>query len=369
MNSVRCFMISASSGSAAWDSVPTRQTARRQRWLRQGRIVITRERALRAIVACFSRDVSQRQPVHQGLFHPRHWPSWILVGLFRLLGRLPFRLLWAVGMVFGRLAYVLGGPRRTVALKNLEICLPDLTARERWRLASRHFGYLGVAAFTQGLVWGASKRRLARLVRIRHRERFAEAQAQGRNLIVMVPHFVGLELGGAAFTALVHPGMYMYQKIRNPVIDAQMRRSRTRFGAVPVERADDLRGMLREIRRGTPLFYLPDQDPGKRKGIFVPFCGLPAATVPMLSRFARLADALVIPAYARFLPRGRGLELIFDPPLEPFPTGDPARDAALMNRAIEERIGTMPAQYFWVHRRFKTRPPGGPPVYPPKRRQ
>jgi len=305
----------------------------------------------------------------EDLYHPRHWPSWLVVGLFRLLGLFPFPMLWAIGTLLGWLAFVLAGSRRRVALKNLEVCFPDLGKGERLRLAIRNFGHLGVAAFTQGLVWGASRRRLERLVKIRNRDRFDLPRAQGRNLIVMVPHFVGLELGGAAFTALVHPGMYMYQKIRNPVIDAQMRRSRTRFGALPVERKDDLRGMAREIRKGTPLFYLPDQDPGKIRGIFVPFCGIPSATVPMLGRFARLADALVIPTYARYLPWGRGLELIFDPPLEPFPTGDQEADTALMNRVIEAKVRAMPEQYFWVHRRFKTRPPGEPPLYPTKKRR
>lgn len=302
------------------------------------------------------------------LWHPRHWPSWFLVGLFRFIGILPFPLLWAVGMGFGRIAYPIVGSRRRVALRNLEICFPDLSESERRRIAARHFGYLGVAAFTQGLVWGSSRRRLARIVKVRHLEHFDEPRRQGRNVIVLVPHFVGLELGGAAFTALVHPGMYMYQKIRDPVVDATMRRSRKRFGAASVERSDDLRSMVREIRKGLPFFYLPDQDPGRR-GIFVPFCGIATSTVPNLGRFARLGDALVIPTYARYLPWGRGLELIFDPPLEPFPTGDMDADTAFMNRAIEARMRTMPAQYFWVHRRFKTRPPGEAPIYPRKRRR
>jgi KDO2-lipid IV(A) lauroyltransferase len=290
----------------------------------------------------------------------------MLVGVFRLLGLLPFPLLWALGMGFGFLGYFVARARRRVALRNLSICFPDMAQEEGRRLAARHFGYLGVAAFTQGLVWGSSTRRLERIVKIRHRERFDALHLGRTNLILMVPHFVGLELGGAAFTALVHPGMYMYQKIRNPVIDRAMRRSRTRFGALCVERSDDLRPMVREIQGGMPLFYLPDQDPGRR-GIFSPFCGIPAATVPMLSRLARLGQARVIPIYARYLRWGRGLELIFDPPLEPFPTGDEEVDTAMMNRVIEARIRTMPAQYFWVHRRFKTRPQGEPPVYEPKR--
>ena len=303
------------------------------------------------------------------LWSPRYWPSWLAVGLIRGLGLLPFPLLWLLGMGLGRLAGRLARERRAVARINLGLCLPEASPGEREALISRHFGYLGVAALTQGLVWGASRQRLARLVRIHHRDYFDQARAQGRNLILLVPHFVGLELGGAAFTALVHPGMYMYQRIRDPVIDRQMRASRVRFGALSIERQDDLKGLVREMRRGIPFFYLPDQDAGRQRGIFAPFCGIPAATVPTLGRFAKLADALVLPLFAAYRPWGRGLDLSFGPPLAPFPSGDPARDTATMNGVIEAQVHAMPAQYFWVHRRFKTRPPGEPPLYPLSRRR
>ena len=303
------------------------------------------------------------------LWAVRYWPSWLAVALIRGLGLLPFPLLWLLGMGLGRLGGRLGRERRAVARTNLSICLPERSPREREALISRHFGYLGVAALTQGLVWGASRQRLARLVRIQHRDYFDEAKARGRNIILLVPHFVGLELGGAAFTALVHPGMYMYQRIRDPVIDEQMRASRVRFGALSVERQDDLKGLVREMRRGLPFFYLPDQDAGRQRGIFAPFCGIPAATVPTLGRFAKLADALVLPLYAAYRPWGQGLDLIFGPPLAGFPSGDPATDTATMNRVIEAQVRAMPAQYFWVHRRFKTRPPGLAPLYPPSRRR
>lgn len=160
----------------------------------------------------------------------------------------------------------------------------------------------------------------------------------------------------------------MYQKIRDPVIDQRVRRARRQYGSVSIERHDDLRGLVREMKKGTPFFYLPDQD-GGRRGVFVPFCGALASTVPMLGRFAEMTGAVVIPTFARFLPWGRGLELTFDPALERFPSGDRTADAARMNAVIEARIKDMPAQYFWVHRRFKTRPPGEPPIYPPKRRR
>ncbi len=301
------------------------------------------------------------------LLHPKYWPSWVVVGLVWALGRLPFPLIWALGSLLGRLGYLVAGSRRSVGRRNLEICLPDLSARERERLLRAHFGWLGVAALGQGVGWGISRQRLARLVKIRNREFIDACMAEGRPVIVLVPHFVGLELGGAAFTGLVHAGVYMYQKIRNPVVDRQVRRARRQYGSVSIERQDDLRGLIREMKRGTPFFYLPDQDAGRR-GIFVPFCGVPASTVPMLGRFAAMTGAVVIPTFARFLPWGRGLELIFDPPLADFPSGDPVADTTRMNQVIEDRIHTMPEQYFWVHRRFKTRPPGEPPVYAPRRK-
>jgi KDO2-lipid IV(A) lauroyltransferase len=301
------------------------------------------------------------------LIHPRHWPSWLLVGVVYALGRLPFPVLWALGGALGRLGYLVAGTRRAVGRRNLAICLADRSARERERILRAQFGWMGVAAVSQGVSWGASRARLARLVRIRNRAPIDGYIAEGRPVIVLVPHFVGLELGGAGFTALVHSGVYMYQRIRNPVIDWQMRRIRRQYGSVSIERQDDLRGLVRELKRGTPFFYLPDQDAGRR-GVFVPFCGVPASTVPMLGRFAAMTNAVVIPTIARFLPWGQGLELIFDPPLEGFPSGDPRVDATRMNQTIEARIHTMPEQYFWVHRRFKTRPPGESSLYPPKRR-
>jgi KDO2-lipid IV(A) lauroyltransferase len=293
----------------------------------------------------------------------------VVVGLFKLLALMPFRMQVALGRGLGWIGYLLARGRRQVARTNLSICLPEYDARARERLLRAHFGWLGVAAVCQGLSWAAPPERLARIVHLRHRERIDALLSAGRPVIVLVPHFVGLELGGTAFTALVHSGMYMYQRIRNPVLDAQVRHARTRFGAIPVERHDDLRGLIRTLKAGVPFFYLPDQDPGRRRGVFVPFCGMAAATVPTLGRIARLADAVVIPTFARFLPRGEGLELCFDPPITAFPSGDAEADAARMNRVIEDRLRTMPAQYFWVHRRFKTRPEGAEPVYPSRRRR
>jgi KDO2-lipid IV(A) lauroyltransferase len=303
----------------------------------------------------------------KSLWWPWHWPSWAAVGLFRLLALLPFRAQSALGKGIGWLGFLLAGQRRQVARINLSICLPELDAAQREALLCEHFGWLGVAAVCQGLSWSAPPARVARLVRFQHPERLESLLQSRRPVILLVPHFLGLELAATALSALVHPGMYMYQRIRNPVIDAQMRRARTRFGAIPVERQDDLRGLIRIIKTGVPFFYLPDQDPGRRRGVFVPFCGVPAATVPTLGRLARLSGAVVLPTFARFLPRGAGLEICFDRAIEAFPSHDVEFDAARMNQVIEARLRSMPAQYFWVHRRFKTRPEGAEPIYPVRR--
>jgi Kdo2-lipid IVA lauroyltransferase/acyltransferase len=280
---------------------------------------------------------------------------------------MPFPLIWALGTALGRLSYLFAGSRRLVGRRNLEICLPEMTrasASASCAPSSAGSGsrpsakaWLGCVARAPGPGGEDPQPRAHRC-----------CIAEGRPVIVLVPHFVGLELGGAAFTALVHSGVYMYQRIRNPVVDRQVRRARQQYGSVSIERHDDLRGLVREMKKGTPFFYLPDQD-GGRRGLFVPFCGVAASTVPMLGRFAAMTGAVVIPTFARFLPWGRGLELIFDPPLENFPSGDRTADTLRMNQVIEARIHTMPEQYFWVHRRFKTRPPGEAPIYPPKRRR
>ena len=297
------------------------------------------------------------------LAHPRHWPSWLAVGIIRALGRLPYPAFWLLGAPLGYLAYYLAWPRRRVALRNLELCFPDCSPAERARILRRNFALMGQVLVSQGVNWDISLDRLRRLVRLRNPEHLDRIRAEGRPFIVLAPHFLAMELAGVALAGLVMPGVTMYQRIRNPVIDEQVRRGRTQFASLAVERHADLLGLVRLVRRGRFFYYLPDQDPGRKRGIFVPFFGIATATVPVLSRFARLTGAAVIPAFARLLPRGDGLEVIIGPPLEPFPTDDPVADTTLMNRVIEEGVRQMPEQYFWVHRRFKTRPPGEPSLY------
>jgi KDO2-lipid IV(A) lauroyltransferase len=302
------------------------------------------------------------------LLHPRHWVSWLGVAIIYLLGRLPFPLLWAFGSFIGGLSYLFAGSRRRIARSNLQCCFPTLSNIAREYLLWKHFIWLGVAVLTQGVRWEISPARVRRLVHIRNQSIIDTYLTADRPIILLAPHFIALELGGAGLTALVHPCVHMYQRLRNPVMDWRVRRARCQFGSIPIERSDDLRGLIRIIKAGTPFIYLPDQDAGRR-GIFVPFCDQPASTVPMLGRFAAKTNAVVIPTITRFLPWGRGVELCFYPPLEQFPSGDQIADTTQMNQVIEAHVRDLPAQYFWVHRRFKTRPDHLSPLYYVKRKR
>lgn len=310
-----------------------------------------------------------RPPLPRELLHPRYWPSWSGVIVIRLLGLLPLPLLVTVGKWVGSMLYFVGGSRRRIALINLRLCFPALSEAERVRIARENFGYLACAALAQGICWSASRKRLMRLLDLRGIEILEGVKEQGRPHILLVPHFVALELASVMYMAAVEPGLYMYQRIRNPVLDWQVMRGRTRFGGLPIERQDDLRGLIRALRKGHPFYYLPDQDAGKRRGVFASFCGQQASTVGTLGRIARLADAVVIPTFVRFSPDGRRIQVQLSTPISGLTGTDPLADATCMNRVIESEIRRFPAQYFWVHRRFKTRPPGAAPLYPAKARR
>ncbi|MEA2110040.1 MAG: lipid A biosynthesis acyltransferase [Pseudomonadota bacterium] len=296
------------------------------------------------------------------LYHPRYWLSWAAVWLTKGIGLLPLPLLWCLGTITGRLGYYLFASRRRIARRNIELCFPELSTGEVDRLTHRHFAALGVALFSTGVSWVASKKRLKKLIQYRNREYYDQAVADGRHIIFLAPHFLGLELGGMCFS-LECPGVSMYRKIHDPVIDRQVYQGRCRYGGIMIEHKSSLKTLVRFLRQGLTFYYLPDQNPGRRRGIFVPFFGIQTATYPTLGRFAKLADAVVIPCCSRFLPYGKGVEIVFMPPLEPFPTDDPVADATLMNRRVEEGIRLMPEDYFWIHRRFKTRPAGETSLY------
>lgn len=295
-------------------------------------------------------------------FHPRYLGSWLALGLLRLLSFIPMPVLYHIGSGLGDLLRILIPSRRRIAERNLEICFPDESREAIQELVKENFRNTARMGLFTGFVWWASREKLLRFVTVRNLHLFQDALASGTGVILLAPHLIALELGGI-FLSIDFPGVSVYQYNRNPVFDRAMLKARQRFGATLFERKSDLKKMIRAIRSGHACYYLPDQDPGPRRAVFAPFFGIPTATWPVLGRLAQMSRAPTLACATYLKPGGRGFEIIFSEPLVDFPSGDDQIDAAKMNKAIEGCVAHEPAQYFWVHKRFKTRPPGAAAVY------
>lgn len=279
--------------------------------------------------------------------------------LMWLLHWLPLPVLAACGRLFGRLLYRFGKERRHVALTNLGLCFPQLSEAEKSVLARRHFAAFGRGFLERGLLWWASAVRIRRLVRL---EGLAHLAAQGdRPVILLVPHFVGLDMGWTRLT-LERAMVSIYAHQKNPVFNAALHRGRLRFGQSELlSRQEGTRRAIKLLKAGKPLYYLPDMDYGRRDTIFVPFFGVPAATITGLSRLARMTGAAVLPVITR-MTDGEYVVTI-GPAWADFPGPSIEDDTRRMNVFIETEIRAMPEQYFWLHKRFKTRPPGTNKLY------
>lgn len=285
----------------------------------------------------------------------------IAFGILWLLHFLPLRLLAPIGAGLGRLGYLLLSERRRVCLVNLERCFPDMAASERIALAKRHFAALGRSFVDHGILFWSSGKRIARIVRIVGEAHLREVAA--RPVIVLAPHFVGLH-AGAVRLSMESEAVSMYRNQKDPLVNRMLGRYRNRFkDARLYSRQNGIRPVIRDMKAGRPFYYLPDQDYGVRESIFVPFFGIQTATITGVSRIAKIARATVVPAVTRMYPGSQGYEVRIHPPWEDFPSGDDEADARRMNEFIEARVREMPEQYNWVHRRFKTRPPGDPDFY------
>lgn len=261
----------------------------------------------------------------------------------------------------GMVLYALARARRKVVLTNLGLCFPEVAGAQRNGLARRHFRAFGRSLVEHGVLWWGSKERIQRMVRVEGLEHW-QAVA-GKPVIWLAPHFVGLDMGGARIITEWR-GASMYSQQKDAVFDRVLLHGRSRFvKPVLFARQDGVRPVVRTIREGIPFYYLPDMDLGSRDSIFVPFFGVPAATVTALSRLAQLGRAVVVPAVTRQLDGEAGYSLKFYPAWHDFPSGDVEADTRRMNAFIEERVREMPEQYYWLHKRFKTRPPGERSLY------
>lgn len=280
--------------------------------------------------------------------------------MMRLLAHLPLAWVRAAGCLLGGLLYVLAVSRRRIAATNLRLCFPDQSGAQIRALTLRTFVHFAQAWLDRGWLWHGP----AALVRQRLNLTGAVHELQGPEpVVIFAPHFVGLDAGWTALTQqLPRQFTTIYTDQTNKVVDAWILAGRQRFGHTRLfGRADGVKTIVAALRAGDPLYLLPDMNFGLEQSVFVPFYGVSAATVPSLSRFARLGRAKVVPVVTRLTRHGYEVQVL--PAWPDFPTDDVLADTALMNRRLQSFIDTMPDQYFWVHKRFKGRPPGAPSVY------
>jgi len=285
----------------------------------------------------------------------------LLLGLLWLAHWLPLPVLGRLGEALGAVLYATVRTRRRIVLTNLRLCFPALAEHERVALARKHFKAYARSMLERSILWWASERRLRRLIRCEPALPLATIRAGPT--ILLCPHFVSLDVAGVAI-ALDISACSIYSRQANAVFDRALRRGRSRFQPVKIfPRGAGIKPILRAIREGLPFFMLPDMDFGPKDARFTPFFGVPAATLTAPARIAALTKATVIPVTVAVRPGYQGWVVTFHQPWVDFPGPDIDAAALRMNQFIEAEVLKAPAEYFWVHRRFKTRPPGEPNLY------
>ncbi len=302
----------------------------------------------------------------RALLHPRHWPSWLALGLLSLGLLLPRGVRDAIARRVGDRQYRRNRRRRETVELNLDCCFPDWSRAERGHVARAHFRAWARAMADQPAAWWDRRGRVpARLCRVAGLEHLQAARAEGRAVILLCPHVTAVEFGGLALT--LHASMStMANRLRDPVLQWVVHLARARHGPVFL-REHGIRPVVRALRAGTVFYYMPDEDLGPRNSVFAPFFGMQKATLTSLGRLARLSQARVVPMMAWYDDGGRRYEVELRAPLADFPSGDERADATAMNRALETSIRRAPEQYLWNQRLFHSRPDGSRMAYPKHR--
>jgi Kdo2-lipid IVA lauroyltransferase/acyltransferase len=300
-------------------------------------------------------------PFPKRLLGPKWWPTWLGLGLLWLLARLPYRGQIAFGHFLGRFTRHLPGSRRRIARRNLELCFPEKSAEERERLLEASLADLGLMIAESGLVWMSSVRAFAKVpCTIEGLEHLERCKKQGRGVLLVGAHFSHLELSSRLVSQHISI-TGMYRVMDNDLLDWFTLKQRLGYGDGMFTK-EELRATVKYLKRGGTVWYAPDQDMRGKDSVFVPFFGVQASTITATHHLARLSGAAVIPFFHKRLDSG-GYALRLEAPLDNFPTGDAIADTARINTYIERMVREAPSQYLWVHKRFKTRPPGAPPVY------
>jgi KDO2-lipid IV(A) lauroyltransferase len=290
-------------------------------------------------------------------WRPRFWPTWLALGVLRLIVLLPQPMRMACGRSLGRLAHRLLRTRRHIARRNLELCFPELDGQELTTLTRRHFESLGMGVIELGMAWWCSDQQLEALLAVTGIEHIHKALEEGKGAVMLSGHFAVTEISGRAMLPLLPPMAAMYRPSDNPMNDQIIRRCRGRSTAELISKTG-IRKLLKLLKANFPVWYAADQAYEGKGAVLVPFFGEPAMTNTAISQIARVGGIRILPLASRRIDNGRRYEFEFMPPLENFPGEDAEADALRLNHVLEEQIRKAPEQYYWVHRRFKGRPEG-----------
>jgi KDO2-lipid IV(A) lauroyltransferase len=303
---------------------------------------------------------NERKPLYR-YWAPRYWPVWLGMGLLRIVCWLPHRLALATGALLGRLVYRIGGKRRAIVRRNIELCFPEMPAADREDLVHRHFAALGMMLIEMGLGRWASDRHLVAITRLTGLEHATDALAAGNGVILLSAHFTTLEITGRVLALNMPPFDAVFRRNRSEFMTELQRTGRERSAEQTIEKRD-IRQMVRSLRHGRAVWYAPDQSYNRKGAEVIPFFGVPAMHTTATSSLARLGKARVVPFLPRRLADGN-YELTLYPALENFPSDDEKADTQRYIDLLEQHVRTCPEQYFWIHRKFKDLPADYPDYY------
>lgn len=294
-------------------------------------------------------------------WHPRYWPVWIAMGLLRLICLLPHRVALAFGRTLGRIAHGVSPSRRAIVRRNLDLCFPELSSRERKTLVLEHYKALGMTFIEMGLGRWASNRHLQSITRLVGIEHVQAALQSGRGVILLSAHFTTLEIMGRVLALHIPPFDAVYRRNRSDFMTELQRTGRERSAESTIEKRD-IKKMIRSLRDGRAVWYAPDQSYSRKGAEAIPFFGIPAMHTTATSTLARLGNAVVVPFFPRRLPDST-YEMTLYPAFEKFPSDDPVADTRRYVDILERHVRTCPEQYFWIHRKFKDLPDAYPDYY------
>ncbi len=293
---------------------------------------------------------------------PKYWSTWVLLMLLLITLILPRAIVDAIANQLGDLFRRSNKKRERIARINIDLCFPELTDLEKTALIKNSFRHQARSILFYGIIWWAPRFVLQKRIIVKGQENIEKSLKNKRSVIFLTAHSLGLEAAVSAMSML-YPASGPFKPMKNKLIDWLVVNGRSRHGGILYDRSVGLRPIIKDVRKGYSMVYLPDEDLGADRSVFAPFFGVEKATVPVLGRLAKSCHADVLPTMSCYDEKQRRYVIHVLPSLKNFPTGNDGQDALMMNQSLEQIIRLCPSQYFWVMKLFKTRPQTGIKIY------